>query len=121
MDALLAAGASSSLSPKTSHHTPGSLSIEDRRLSVAGLLSSQPARDQRDETTIEDVELSNSFQLHSTFVKRGSHGNDETDGRGSNYETEDSMAPSTPAPPTFVVPASPHVSLGPGPLHLAAK
>ena len=85
---------------------------------MAGLRSSQPAREQRDETAIEDIEMNSSF--HSKFVLRSSHGTDESGGRGDNYESVD-VAPLTPAPPTFVIPSAPHVSPGPGPLHLAAK
>ena len=103
----------------------------DRRLSVVALRSSQPARDERDVTTVEDIEMAESFQVGATLVSggsTGSHGNGKLSGQGEDAELMDIAQSSQGAVDDHVgvsahtVRSSTHyTSLGPGPLHLAAK
>lgn len=82
----------------------------------------------RDRTTIEDVEMTDSFQVHTTLVSSGNDGK-VADDQGNNMQSMDSAAWSSQGSPidNVGVSSSSHIHHqqttppGPGPLHMAAK
>ena len=94
-----------------------------RRSSVTALQSSMSARERFDETTVEDIETSNSLHQQPTLVPGVSYSNNETSGRSETSKAVDQSLPTSPqVTPVDYFGISAHlVSPGPGPLHLAAK
>ena len=101
--------------------TAGKETGKTRRSSVTPLQSSLLVRDEWDETMVEDVETTDAFQVYTTLVPGGSHGNHGMSGRVDVSESVSPPRQSSQGGDCVVVPAPHHTSPGPGPLHLAAK